>query len=253
MFYIEKHDTYNNGYNGTSGGRINGTQSMGRKNAKPVVQIDTDTYEIVSHEPSMTSMAKKLGTSATHIMDICKRKPQHFTAVGFTFRYADEYSKSEVEEFMNQKFINNQKEIEVYFLSSGKVYGKYPSYYQASKELGISAGNLQTFAKGERLIAGKIKDEEIGCRFVNDVDANKLADMKRRAKLSKIDTSDQEIILFDYNTGEELGTFIGIEDLMVGYRTKLDTIKKVLYGKRPFLGRLGERTVSIRFKSHEGL
>jgi hypothetical protein len=201
----------------------------------------------------MSAMAKKVGTSATHIMDICKRKPNHFTANGFTFRFVEDYSKIEVEDFINERLSIHKKEIEVYFLSSGKVYDRYPSYYQASKELNISAGNLQSFATGERLIAGKIKDEEIGCRFVNDVDANVLADRKRRAKISKSDLSQLEIIMFDYYTEEELGTFNGVEDLLKNYNTKIDTIKKVLYGKRPILGRLGDRRVSIRFKSHEGL
>lgn len=210
--YIEKFQTkVPYGYNATIGGRVEGTKQMGRTNAKPVYRIDQYTFEVLEWAPSASEMARRLETTTIGITRVCNR--QAFTSKGYIFRWADDYSKAEVEEFHSTKRLDIHIPVECYYLYRGGIIGQYPSIYQASKETGISQGAIYEYCKGERDRAGLIDEQEIGFRYLNDPDGNAVAERNRKVRKYKTrDIYDEPVVLFNKRTGEVYKEYDSIID-----------------------------------------
>jgi hypothetical protein len=190
---------------------------MGKKNAKPVYQIDIVTFDIISRENAVTTMARKLGIGPTHISDICNKKAGTFTAKGCTFCFVKDYNRVELEERLNTKRPNTKKEIRVfYFDRDMKEIGIFPSYYEASKVLSIGAGNLSECARGKRQIAG-YKDfmlngerisRPVACEFVNAVNRE---ESPKIGIMDMVEKNKGSIELYAIKTNEVLETYITLE------------------------------------------
>jgi len=177
--YITKYDSFNNGYNRTQGGRP-AIREVGRKNSKPVFQLDLFTLEIIEMFDSVSEAARVLQVGPTQISNICNKKDGSFTSGGFTFCFAKEYDRVKMEEFINKKkSIKSPQGVEVYYLDKNETIDYYMSYSRAAEVLKLNTGNCLSFISGERKTAGIINDRPVGVRFVNNDEANAAAEMKR--------------------------------------------------------------------------
>ena len=254
-FYIEKFNSFvPNGYNMTHGGRYEGTREIGRKNAKPVFQIDPTTYEIIDYASSISKMAEKIGTSPIRISDVCNRK--HFTANGYIFRFEGDYLKAEIEDFINSKHSLHHIPVRAFYLFPKKYIGEYPSMYDASKELDISRSAITEYCQGKRFSAGKIRDKKIGFEYVNNEVGNIEAEEKRRIAQRKAFEGAKAakqpipIELYNIETNEIIEQFNDITDAINKYKRK-GNIFDCLRGKRTFFTIENSQKLSFRLRNLE--
>ena len=178
---LKKYDTFNNGYNLTKGGRP-AIQLVGRKNAKPVYQLDFFTFDIIEYFPSVSEAAKELNIPPTQVSDICNKKEGHYTSGGFTFCFEKEYDRTAIENHMKkQRGVRNANGVEVYYLDNNELIDYYHSYTTAAQSLSLNPGHFTEYLNGKRKTAGTVNKRAIGVRFLNNDEANVAAELKRQS------------------------------------------------------------------------
>jgi len=58
--------------------------------AKPILQIDKDTNEVIKVWSSLHSIEKAMGIRRKKVLDVCNHLKYKKTAAGFKWQYADE-------------------------------------------------------------------------------------------------------------------------------------------------------------------
>ena len=181
-YYISTHNTKTpDGYNVLVGGRVEGTEIMGRSNAKGVYKIDPNTFKVLSYQPSLSEMAKEVGTTPIRISDVCHRKA--YTSKGYAFRFIFDFNAEEVKEHLAQKQAKKPIPIISYNIETNEVLNYYPSIYQASIELNLSSGSISDYLKGNRDRAGTKDNIILGFKYYESNSAatqrNKKAELNR--------------------------------------------------------------------------
>ena len=194
------------GYNISDGGRGD-IQLIGKKNAKPVMQINPITLEIISVEPTLTKMAEKLDIGPSNISAICNLKEGHYIAKDYTFAFVKNFDRAALENHLSKRYALNNKSngVEVFYLGTGEIIGTYLTAYKAGQELNIPDSNLYHYLNGDRSIGGYYNEKQIGIRYINDPKTNAIAELKRKRAIitgnaaKDIELSNPEMdIVFNY-------------------------------------------------------
>ena len=172
------------------------------------------TFEIVDEADSLAEMGRKMGSSAIRISEVCHRK--QYTAKGFIYRFKNDYSRAEVEDFHNQKRPDTHIPVEAFYIDTNEIIGQYPSIYQASKELNISSGSISSYIEGKRNRAATINERAIGfiCTKETHQYKNEAAERVRNEKVKMRYKGDDEtpVELYIVGTGEVIDSFPSISE-----------------------------------------
>lgn len=149
-YYIEKFDSYKNGYNLTRGGDgITGCKGAECKNSKRVCQIDLNG-ELIKIWDSVTDACNELGTCPSSISNVCNGKQRRKggdaarTAGGYIWVFEKDYDPDN-DYRINKKAKNGGiGDKQVLLLSSdGNIINEFESINEASRMLGICVESVR--------------------------------------------------------------------------------------------------------------
>lgn len=160
IFYINKFDSLNNGYNLCEGG--NGVRGYKHtkeeiekmrmcQNPKPLLQIDKN-LNIVNKWNGVSHASKELGYSRRNIELCCNMIYGHKTAYGYYWFYEDDFNNQKIDwnyYTSKQKIKYDGKQIIQRDLS-GKIVAKFISIMEAHRATKINRQSIQYCLQGKQ-------------------------------------------------------------------------------------------------------
>ena len=158
MYYIEKYNSYNNGYNSDKGGAgCKGYKHTEEEiikmrqiqNPKSVLQLDME-LNVVNEWMSCSHAGKTLGFAIRGIKACCNRINRQKTIGGYYWVYKEEYENGTVDwdYYLNINLYGKRK-ISRYDLN-GNLIEKYESVAEAARQTGFSRTSIDTCLSGKR-------------------------------------------------------------------------------------------------------
>ena len=147
IYYIDKFNSYKNGYNLTSGG--DNRDHLG----VPVLQINIDTLDIVNAYQTIRFAEESTGINHSQISRCCLRNKKDIQAGGYYWCFQDEWHEGWTPKKRKPPIAYNKKE--VYQLDkTGNIVNKFESVLDAEKTTGIKNSSIGQCCKGKRISAG---------------------------------------------------------------------------------------------------
>ena len=164
LYYIQKYDSYKNGYNSTLGG--DGVLGYGQKEVK----VYNEFGEYIETLPSRVEASEKYNVLDTSINDSCKRKILScgkLNGIRLVFRdINDEVTQEDIEKLKHSR-IKGEVPVKCYDYYTGELLNTFNSIKEASKYYNISEDSISKSAKKIRKCSRKGKQKLIW-RHLND-------------------------------------------------------------------------------------
>lgn len=210
IMYIQKYDSYNNGYNQDLGGKgcrgYKHTEEEILKmrmvqNPKAVLQIDMD-LNIVNRWCSASQAGKALNISIRGIKAVCERVNRQKTLGGYYWIYEDEHLNNTVDwdYYLNINY-TKPKRVSQYDLNM-KLVKVWASIYDIAKETGYSCSSISAACnykmKTLHNFIWRFTDEYNEEQLKKDMSVDfKKWDMKNKKKLGQFDLDGKLIEEFE--------------------------------------------------------
>lgn len=165
IFYIEKYNSYKNGYNSTVGGEGVISDIRNKK-----VLVFNELGEFIEECPSRIEASKKYNVLAQNISDCCNRVIQSSGWLN-NLRLIFRNEKDSVTEEDLRKIAKARKNqpvpVRCYDFNTGEILGEYPSIIMAASETGIDPDSISkcslhktksTIKGGKKLVWRKLDD-----------------------------------------------------------------------------------------------
>lgn len=233
-FYIEKYNSYNDGYNQDKGGAgcigYKHTEEEILKmrkiqNPKEVLQLDMD-LNIVCQWVSCAHAGKTLGLSTRGIKSCCNRQNHQKTIGGYFWVYKEEYDNNNVDwDYYLNINISYPKRVSQYDINMNLIQ-VYDSVSKCAKALDMSAADVSAVCRRSRHTAhGYV------FRFTDEyTDEDYLLDCNTDYTKKKT-TAAKKILRYDLN-GNLLNSYESIADVVRKTGFSRSSIQKCLYGKQ---------------------
>lgn len=135
IYYIEKYDSFNNGYNHTYGGD-NYPSGSKCKNSKPVCQLSLDG-DLIKIWPNALEASESLGINKAAIPQVCNGKMK--TSGGFIWVFEKYYNEKEDYKSMAKHLQSGIPKLPVYLLDdNGNIIQEFSSCKEVEEKLDIS-------------------------------------------------------------------------------------------------------------------
>ena len=138
-YWIEKYDSYNNGYNSTLGGN----NGIAGHNKLAVEAYDMQGNYIKTYE-SIASAARELQCSPMLIVSVLKQRRR--TAKGYQFKYKD--SDTEILPIINYR---GGKKPVLQLDDNNNIINEYASAIEASEKTGAYAPSIKRVCQGKKI------------------------------------------------------------------------------------------------------
>lgn len=210
IMYIQKYDSYNNGYNQDLGGKgcrgykhtVEEILKMRMiQNPKAVLQLDMD-LNIVNRWYSASHAGKTLNLSIRGIKACCERINRQKTIGGYYWIYEDEYLNNTVDwDYYLNINISEPKPINQYDLNMNLIKS-YSSAYAAMKETGYDDSQINAVCNYKRKTAfgyvWRFADGYTDEQYQKDINTDFTKwDMKNRKKIGQFNLNGDLIEEFE--------------------------------------------------------
>lgn len=211
-FYIEKYDSYNNGYNSTLGGGGIISDSVYKK-----VLVFNENGDFIKECESRKAAAEEFNVMQQNVSDCCSRKILSSgwkDGLRLIFRNEDDIITEEDLIKIKKARKNQPVPVRCYDFYTGEILGEYESIVQASEETGVSKDGISscsllktksTVKGGKKLVWRKLQDtyepKYIIEAFINGKSVGKFTSVSHAAKTFDINPGH----ISDYLKGRKHG------------------------------------------------
>lgn len=165
QYYIQKYDSYNNGYNSTKGGKGVISHTTQRK-----VIVFNELGEYIDTCNSRVEASKKYDVMATSVSDCCTRtilSAGWFNNLRLVFRdEGDTVTQEDIKKIQRARK-NKPVPVRCYDYNTGQILGEYSSIIEAQSKTGVDADSISkcslhkiksTIQGGKKLVWRKLDD-----------------------------------------------------------------------------------------------